>query len=403
MPPNAKQGPPGTSADGVDGTRNSTRNSTNTNTSTAANATGTTSATKAKRTGSLKTGTNSRQEPRSQERTLQSYIPAYLRRYVLPYHGDFCYTPHFHHSIIVQLMAEGFLPIATTGMLLPKLHEQRCVVLNTAGTVGSTDTASPVLPPLALPSPLPSTSPSLHVSKQARKKARRFFMSVNTAFDDVVEGCRQQHGVNCWLYPELVQAFRAMYQGTVQHRPLQAVNLSLRKPKTSASASGKSAGEAVSGTTCTCPVRLYSIEIWSNDENSSDDDVDMIHGMSNNNNNKKKNNWVLVGGELGYTVGSIYTSLTGFSSRDSAGSVQLAALGKLIFAAGFTVWDLGMAMEYKQSLGAQLVPRDDFVGMVHEAREMENERGLSVQLPVPATKVNARSMIDDPMNACMLR
>jgi Leu/Phe-tRNA-protein transferase len=112
---------------------------------------------------------------------------------------------------------------------------------------------------------------------------------------------------------------------------------------------------------------------------------------------------VLVGGELGYTVGTIYTSLTGFSSRDSAGSVQLAALGKLIFAAGFTVWDLGMSMDYKQSLGAQLVPRDDFVRMVHEAREMENERGQSVQLPVPATKVNARSIIDDPMNACMNR
>ena len=225
-------------------------------------------------------------------------------------------------------------------------------------------------------------------------------MSVNTAFDEVVEGCRQQHGVNCWLYPELVQAFRAMYQGTVQHRPLQAVNLSLRKTTRTSRASAS--GNVASGTTCTCPVRLYSIEIWSNDDEHTekDGDVDMIHEMSSNDNSsKKKDNWVLVGGELGYTVGTIYTSLTGFSSRDSAGSVQLAALGKLIFAAGFTVWDLGMSMEYKTSLGAQLVPRDDFVRMVHEAREMENEHGLSVELPVPATKVNARSMIDDPMNA----
>jgi Leu/Phe-tRNA-protein transferase len=392
MPPNAKQGPPGTSADGgVDGPQHNSNNAgTNSNTDAA---TGTASATTAKRTSSLKTGTSDNN--RQQERTLQSYIPVYLRRYVMPYHGDFCYTPHFHSSIIVQLMAEGFLPIATTGMLLPKLHEQRCVVLNTNNT---TDTNTASLPPQL-------SSPSLHVSKQARKKARRFFMSVNTAFDDVVAGCRQQHGVNCWLYPELVQAFRAMYQGTIQHRPLQAVNLALRTKTQTRVASA--AGEAPSGTTCTCPVRLYSIEIWSNDgeHKDKDDDVDMIHSNSNDNNNnkKKEGNWVLVGGELGYTVGTIYTSLTGFSSRDSAGSVQLAALGKLIFAAGFTVWDLGMSMDYKQSLGAQLVPRDDFVRMVHEAREMENERGQSVQLPVPATKVNARSIIDDPMNACMNR
>jgi Leu/Phe-tRNA-protein transferase len=420
MPPNAKQGPPGASAEGgVDGTQDSnSSNNSNTNSNSNTAATGTTSATTARRTGSLKTGSSSNNSNNNsnnsrQERTLQSYIPFYLRRYVMPYHGDFCYTPHFHPTIIVQLMAEGFLPIATTGMLLPKLHEQRCVVLNNSNTdshTGANNASSP-LPALPSSPSSPSSSPSLHVSKQARKKARRFFMSVNTAFDKVVEGCRQQHGVNCWLYPELVQAFRAMYQGTIQHRPLQAVKLALRKTKsrsrsaaaTSAAAAATSGEASASRTTCTCPVRLYSIEIWSNDENNDDDDVDMIHEASDSNGVKKKDNWVLVGGELGYTVGTIYTSLTGFSSRDSAGSVQLAALGKLIFAAGFTVWDLGMAMEYKSSLGAQLVPRDDFVRMVHEAREMENERGLSVQLPVPATKVNARSMIDDPMNACMNR
>jgi Leu/Phe-tRNA-protein transferase len=375
MPPNAKQAPPGNAA---------------------ANATSTASATTPRRIGSRKSGTsnsNSNDNNNSnRERSLQSYIPMYLRRYVMPYHGDFCYTPHFHPSIIVQLMAEGFLPIATTGMLLPKLHLQRCVVLNNCGT--TTDTAS-------LPSPL-SPSPCLHVSKQARKKARRFHMSINTAFDEVVAGCRNQHGPNCWLYPELVQAFRAIYQGTVEHQPLQAgllrktrnsQNSSRRGPVDGASGASASPGEPASETT-TCSVQLYSIEIWSTEDN----DVDMIHGKKND----KKNNWVLVGGELGYTVGTIYTSLTGFSSQDSAGSVQLAALGKLIFAAGFTVWDLGMDMDYKRSLGAQLVPRDDFVRMVHEAREMENEHGLSVQLPVPATKVNARSIIDDPVNACYL-
>ncbi|EEC51955.1 predicted protein, partial [Phaeodactylum tricornutum CCAP 1055/1] len=171
-------------------------------------------------------------------------------------------------------MVEGFLPIATEGVLLPKLHEHRCVVT------------------------LPDR---LHVSKSTRKKAKGFTISFNQAFEEVVEGCRAQHGPQCWLYPSLHQ----------HASPLEST--------------GK-----------TCTIHLYSVEIWNNDRQ-------------------------LVGGELGYTVGSVYTSLTGFSAQDSAGSVQLAALGHLLCQLGFTLWDLGMEMEYKRNLGSQLVPRAVFV------------------------------------------
>jgi len=47
------------------------------------------------------------------------------------------------------------------------------------------------------------------------------------------------------------------------------------------------------------PVRLYSVEVY-----------DAYSG-------------VLAGGELGYSVGGVYSSLTGFSEMDGAGSVQL--------------------------------------------------------------------------------
>jgi len=94
----------------------------------------------------------------------------------------------------------------------------------------------------------------------------------------------------------------------------------------------------------TCPVRLYSVEIW----NATTQE--------------------LVGGELGYSVGSIYTSLTGYSNEDSAGSVQLAALGVLLQKCGFVVWDLGMQMDYKERFGAHKMKRDEFVRVVKRAR-----------------------------------
>jgi Leu/Phe-tRNA-protein transferase len=220
---------------------------------------------------------NSTSECRSE---LESYIPPYLRRFIIPYHGEFCYTRTYHFRLVAQLMMEGFLPIATEGVILPKLHRERCVIT------------------------LPQ---SLHVSKSARKKSRKFHLTVNKCFDQVVEACRKQHGHRCWLYPELVQVFKQIHDsGSVDTVIIPPTN-----------STGDSNG---SSTRQECPVRLYSVEVWN---------LEMEE---------------LVAGELGYTVGSIYTSLTGFSAQNSAGSVQLLALGRLLCSLGFSLWDLGMDM-----------------------------------------------------------
>lgn len=84
----------------------------------------------------------------------------------------------------------------------------------------------------------------------------------------------------------------------------------------------------------------------------------------------------LAGGELGYAFGKIYTSLTGFAAEDSAGSVQLAALGTLLWSLGFDMWDMGMSLDYKAKLGAHEMERDDFVNKVKELR-VQNVPGMS--------------------------
>ena len=94
-------------------------------------------------------------------------LPRYLFPLVRHYHDDFYVSRSFDPRLVVQLMVEGFLPIATRGYLLPKLHVERCVLqLNPQS--------------------------NLHVSRSTRKKAKRFLLSVNESFDEVVAGCHQQ-------------------------------------------------------------------------------------------------------------------------------------------------------------------------------------------------------------------
>ena len=94
-------------------------------------------------------------------------------------------------------------------------------------------------------------------------------------------------GIN-WLYPQIVAAFKAIHQRTK-----------------SANATGVNAliipNNSLQPKDVT-PVRLYSVEIWNAETG------------------------VLAGGELGYSVGGIYSSLTGFSNEDAAGSVQLGEI-----------------------------------------------------------------------------
>ncbi len=66
------------------------------------------------------------------------------------------------------------------------------------------------------------------------------------------------------------------------------------------------------------------------------------------------------------------------------------ALGKLLTKCGFEYWDLGMEMEYKRKIGAELMERADFLTEVKRLR-IENK---DVVLHCGGERANAKALID---------
>mmetsp|Transcript_6968 Transcript_6968/g.17162 ORF Transcript_6968/g.17162 Transcript_6968/m.17162 type:complete len:311 (-) Transcript_6968:31-963(-) len=147
------------------------------------------------------------------------------------------------------------------------------------------------------------------IGKGAAKRCKNFMFSVDRDLDAVVAGCVEQHGQS-WLYPPIIRAF------TLLHRSGRCETVAIR-----------------------------SVEVW--DEDGS-----------------------LVAGEIGVTVGAVYTSLTGFYRVSGSGSVQLCALAAHLVAAGVQMWDFGMSMAYKTELGAATIGRAEFVRRFRELRQV---------------------------------
>lgn len=75
----------------------------------------------------------------------------------------------------------------------------------------------------------------------------------------------------------------------------------------------------------------------------------------------------IVAGEIGYRIGRVYTSLSGFFDRtdpafSNTGKLQLYWLSQRLRDDGFAFWNLGHPyMQYKLDLGAEILPREDFL------------------------------------------
>lgn len=75
----------------------------------------------------------------------------------------------------------------------------------------------------------------------------------------------------------------------------------------------------------------------------------------------------LIAGELGYSIGRTYTSLSGFRAADddrwrNFGTLQLVLLAQRLERSGYAFWNLGHTSQaYKHALGARPLPRREFL------------------------------------------
>jgi len=166
----------------------------------------------------------------------------------------------------------------------------------------------------------------LHIGRTTKKRVKRsnFYITVNSAFDSVLSLCWRNHGDD-WLCPPLRRAFRHMFRNQEEYL-----------------------------------TKLCSFELWvRNDGNEKEEKEGSSSSFS----------FTLVAGELGYVVGAqkgeggCYTSLTGATLVDSAGSVQMAVMGKILERVGLSVWDLGMPLDYKSHFGTEVLNREDFLDL----------------------------------------
>jgi hypothetical protein len=92
---------------------------------------------------------------------------------------------------------------------------------------------------------------------------------------------------------------------------------------------------------------------------------------------------LLIAGEIGYSIGQTYTSLTGFCTPEDpawrgAGTLQLVLLAERLRDCGYAFWNLGHPSQaYKQALGSRVVAREPFLTRWLDARDKGPTRQLA--------------------------
>lgn len=183
----------------------------------------------------------------------------------------------------------------------------------------------------------PTEDGVLHIPKKARKRAKKFFLQVDKEFALVWKGIQDLHKDKNWVIEDYWNLFSRIKKVDEEE---DGVRIGLDDTR--------------------ARFRPVSVKLLN------------FKGE-------------VAGGEFGYTIGSTYTSLSGFCKREKrfngAGIVQLCALGRLLEKNGYRVWNMGhpfragkteseASMMYKKTIGAVVVARDEFLKAWNDARDI---------------------------------
>jgi len=149
----------------------------------------------------------------------------------------------------------------------------------------------------------------LHISKNVKKLLKKdaFNFSIDSRFNEVLENISTQHKYN-WLKEEYLVILKNLH--ATNHKKNN--------------------------------FKIISVEVVCKDTDE------------------------LISGEVGYIIGTTYTSLSGFSLKDKKynnyGTLQLVLLANYLKKNKFSFWNLGDShMEYKQKLGCKIHGRSEFL------------------------------------------
>jgi Leu/Phe-tRNA-protein transferase len=158
---------------------------------------------------------------------------------------------------------------------------------------------------------------NLHIKKSIRRFLNRYELRPDAEFDRILCRCVEKHGID-WLTPPLIDCVRKIRALSSWQTP-DALRGSL-VPKD-----------------CVSPA---SFALYRDEK--------------------------LVAGEFGIVCGRVYTSYSGFYDEANTGTVQLILTTRYLQEQGFSFFDLGMPMDYKNDLGAVDISPAEFVRLFRE-------------------------------------
>jgi len=150
---------------------------------------------------------------------------------------------------------------------------------------------------------------NLHISSKVKKlmSKNNYKLSFDTRFNEVLQYFSFQHKDN-WLKEEYVELLKKLYKKNNEKNNF----------------------------------KILSVELINTETNE------------------------LIAGEVGYTIGNTYTSLSGFRNKENKynnyGTLQLVLLAQYLEKNGFLFWNFGHPhMEYKKRLGCEVYSRSEFL------------------------------------------